>query len=56
MATHVMGVTKTGNAVPRAGFEPTSLAFRASVIPLHHIGFPDVGVNVGGNVLVGMWF
>ena len=42
MATSVMGVTTMGNTVPRVGFEPTSLAFRASVLPLHHIGFPDV--------------
>ena len=27
-----------GNTVPKAGFKPTSLAFRASVLPLHHIG------------------
>ena len=37
-----MGVTKMGNIVPRAGIGPTSLAFRASVLPLCHIGFPDV--------------
>ena len=34
----VMGVTKIGNIVPRVGPEPTFLAFRASVLPLHHIG------------------
>ena len=33
-----MGVTKMGNTVPRAGLEPTSLAFQASVLPLHHVG------------------
>ena len=33
-----MGVTKTVNSVPRAGFGPTSLTFWASVLPLHHIG------------------
>ena len=33
-----MGVTKMGNAVPRAGIEPTSLAIWASVQPLHNIG------------------
>ena len=38
----VVGVMKMGNIVPRAGNEPTSLAFYASVLPLHHIGFPDV--------------
>ena len=26
------------NTMPRAGFEPTSLAFRASVLPLHNMG------------------
>ena len=36
-----MGVMKMGNIVPRAGLEPTPLAFWASVLPLHHIGFPD---------------
>ena len=30
---------KMGNIVPRAGIEPTSLAFRASVLPVHHVGF-----------------
>ena len=40
--TTVVGVMKMGNTVPRAGLEPTSLALRASVLPLHHIGFPDV--------------
>ena len=34
----VMGVMKMGNIVPRAGFKPTSLAFRASVLTLHHVG------------------
>ena len=33
-----MYVTKMGNAMPRAGLEPTPLAFQASVLPLHHIG------------------
>ena len=33
-----MGVTKMGNIVHRMGIEPTSLAFRASVLPLHHVG------------------
>ena len=33
---------KMGNTVPRAGLEPTFLAFWASVLPFHHIGFPDV--------------
>ena len=32
---------KMGNIVPRVGLEPASLAFRASVLPLHHVGFPD---------------
>ena len=38
----VIGVTKVGNIGHRAGFEPTSLAFGASVLPLHHGGFPDI--------------
>ena len=33
-----MGVIKMGNTVPRVGIEPTSHAFRASVLPLHHVG------------------
>ena len=33
-----MGVTKMGNIVPKAGLYPTSLAFRASILPLHHVG------------------
>ena len=28
-----------GTIVPRAVIEPTSLAFQASVIPFHHLGF-----------------
>ena len=39
-ATSVMCVIKMGNIVPRARLEPTSLASRASVLPLHHIGSP----------------
>ena len=31
-----------GIIVPRVGIELTSLAFRASVLSLHHVGFPDV--------------
>ena len=38
--TTVLGVMKIGNIVPRAGIEPTFLAFRASVLLLHHIGSP----------------
>ena len=38
MYTCVVGVTKMGDIVPRVGIEPTSLAFQASVLPLHHIG------------------
>ena len=39
----VTGVMKMENIVARAGIEPTSLTFRASVLPLHHVGkFPDV--------------
>ena len=37
-ATSVVGVMQMGNIVPRAGLEPTSLAFWASVLPLHHVG------------------
>ena len=33
-----VGVMKMGNIVPRAGLEPTSLVFQASVPPLHHVG------------------
>ena len=36
--TSIMGEMKMGNSVPRAGIEPTSLAFWASVLPLHHVG------------------
>ena len=35
---YVMGVMKMGNTVPRTGLKPTSLAFQASVLPLHHVG------------------
>ena len=35
IATSVMGVMKIGNVITRAGI--TSLAFRVSVLPLHHI-------------------
>ena len=28
---------KMRNTVPRVGFKPTSLAFQASMLPLHHI-------------------
>ena len=38
----VVGAMKMGNTMPRAELEPTSLAFWASVLPLHHIGFPDI--------------
>ena len=38
----IVGVMKMGNTAPREGLEPTSLAFRASVLPLHQVGFPDV--------------
>ena len=34
----LLGVMKIGNIVPRVGIEPRSLAFRASVLPLHHVG------------------
>ena len=32
-----MGVMKMGNNVGRVGLEPTSLALRASVLPLHQV-------------------
>ena len=34
----VMDVMKMGNIVPRVGIEPTSLAFEASILPLHNMG------------------
>ena len=34
----IVGVTKMGNIVPRVGLEPTSLPFRASVLPLQEVG------------------
>ena len=37
-----VGVMKMGNTVPTAGLKPTSLSLQASVLPLHHVGFPDV--------------
>ena len=37
-----MSVMNMGIIVPRAGLEPTSLAFQTSVLPLHHVDFPDV--------------
>ena len=39
---YVMGVMKMGTTMPSAGLNPTSLAFPDSVLPLHHVGFPDV--------------
>ena len=33
---------KTGMIVTRAGLEPKSLSFWASMLPLHHVGFPEV--------------
>ena len=38
MATSVVGVIKMGNILPRVDFKPTSLAFWASMPPLHHVG------------------
>ena len=40
----VVGVMKMGNTVPRVGLKPTSLSFRASMLPLHHVVFPDVTI------------
>ena len=42
MGISIMGVMKMGNTVPRVVLKPTSLAFQASVLPLLHVGFPDV--------------
>ena len=36
--TSVVGVMQTGNTVSSVELEPTYLAFRASVLPLHHVG------------------
>ena len=36
---------KLGNIVPRAGTEPISLAFRASVLTIPHSGLPDVTIS-----------
>ena len=36
--TSVVGVIKMGSTVPRVALKPTSLAFRASVLPFHHVG------------------
>ena len=38
MATSVIGVMKMVNIVPRVGIEPTSMEFRARVLPLQHAG------------------
>ena len=35
-----MGAMKMGNIVPRAGLNPTSLAFQANVLPFHDVGSP----------------
>ena len=35
---YVVGGMKMENIVPRVGIEPTSLAFWASELPLHHVG------------------
>ena len=37
--TSVVGVMKMGNIVTRMGLKPTSLAFRAKVLSLHHIAY-----------------
>ena len=37
----IVGVMKMGNILPKAGLEPKSLAFQASLLPFHHIGFPE---------------
>ena len=40
--SNVVCVIEMERTVPRVGLKPTFLAFRASVLPLHHVGFPDV--------------
>ena len=53
MAISVMGLITLGSMAPRAGIEPASLAFQASVVPLHHEGSlmstlsPNLPVYVG---------
>ena len=37
-----MSAIKMGNIVPRAGFEPTHLAFRASALTIKPSRLPDV--------------
>ena len=41
METSVVGVMKMGNIEPRAGVEPASLAFRASVFTITPPRLPD---------------
>ena len=41
-ATSVMGVMQLGNIVPRAGIEPTSRAFLASVLTIPQPTLPDI--------------
>ena len=36
----VVGAMKMGNIVPRARIKPTSMAFQARVLPLHHVYAP----------------
>ena len=38
----VVGAMEMGNNVRRVGLKCTSLAFRASLLRLHNVGFPDV--------------
>ena len=42
MAISTVGVTKMEKTVPRAGIEPKSLAFRASVLTVTPHRLPDV--------------
>ena len=46
-ATNVMGEMKMGNIVPRVGIKPTSLAFRASVLTLHHTDITTIPTPTG---------
>ena len=37
MNSIVVSMTKMGNIVPRAGFEPAAMTLRANVLPLHNV-------------------
>ena len=48
ICTYCHGCDENGRFVPGAGIEPTSLAFRASVLPLHHSDVRCVACGGGG--------